>query len=324
MNNNIVQLLLDYNVSKYSFQQLNGNYHFINQHVDHIYIINLESNRIRRNYIHLIMKKMQINYELIVVQPPTEIQLQTIKEINGSLTNGEIGCYLSHMFCYHNAMQNNYKNIIVFEDDIIFHQDFHRLFESIIHQKQYDFLMLGASDYHFRKYNYRNVNPVLSTYQPQKINSGILGCHAIYFSKEGYTQMFQERLQYPTFMDHNLIQFLDYFSHSFSICSPNLIVPELSTTNLSHHIWITNHKKENYYFKKCFSTTFSFQHYYYLYLDIFQCITKENIDIELTFEQNIMTIIALYFSNNSYHLDNIKRRLRYDFFTVSDLFELIQ
>jgi GR25 family glycosyltransferase involved in LPS biosynthesis len=315
----IIELLQHYNVTKIVFQNDEQQSLFINQHVQHIYVINLESNLVRRNYIQVIMKKMQINYELIIVQPPTQQQIQYFATT--PLTKGEIGCYLSHMYCYHNAMQNNYSNIIVFEDDIIFHQHFHHLYETIQQQKKYDILMLGASDYHFNKTNCRRVHPTLSTYCPEINHTGILGCHAIYFSQEAYSHIFSERLKHPTFMDDRIVQFLNYFSNSFSICYPNLLLPEMSTTNLSHHIWITNHKKEKYYFKKCLHPSFSFQNYHYLYLDIFHCCQTNNhfIKINQSFEQNIKNILALYFKNNLYYLEIIQQRLRYDFFSVDDL-----
>lgn len=316
MHHEIIELLQNYHVAKISCTEHSSSF-FINQHVQHIYVINLESNVVRRNYIQVMMKKMQINYELIIVQPPTEQHIQFFSFT--PLTKGEIGCYLSHMYCYHDAMQNHYSNIIVLEDDIIFHQHFHDLYQTIQQQKKYDILMLGASDYHFSKTNYRRIHPTLSTYCPESNQTGILGCHAMYFSQEAYSHIFLERLKHPTFMDDRLVQFLHYFSNSFSICYPNLLLPEMSTTNLSHHIWITNHKKEKYYFKKCFHPSFSFQHYHYLYLDIFQTVPKNFVVMEQSFEQNIKNILALYFQNNLYYSQTIQQRLRYDFFSIHDL-----
>ena len=41
------------------------------------------------------------------------------------MTIGEVGCYLSHMWCLQDIVKNNYNNAIIFEDDIIVHKNFH-------------------------------------------------------------------------------------------------------------------------------------------------------------------------------------------------------
>ena len=44
----------------------------INRHVDKIYVINLNTDKLRAKYIEILMKKLNINYELIRVQKPTQ------------------------------------------------------------------------------------------------------------------------------------------------------------------------------------------------------------------------------------------------------------
>ena len=41
---------------------------FINNYIDEIYVINLAQDAVKRNYINYIMKKLNINYTIVVVQ----------------------------------------------------------------------------------------------------------------------------------------------------------------------------------------------------------------------------------------------------------------
>ena len=41
---------------------------------------------------------------------------------------GEVGCYLSHMWCLNDIIKNNIKNAIIFEDDIVVRKNFENLY----------------------------------------------------------------------------------------------------------------------------------------------------------------------------------------------------
>ena len=118
-----------------------------------IYVINLETDRIRRNYIIKLMEKYNINFELISVPKLNEHQYKCIG--NSHISLGEAGCYLSHMYCLNDAIIKDYNNIIIFEDDIILHKKFHLLFENTVKHCNFDILMLGANDFHFSKINHK-------------------------------------------------------------------------------------------------------------------------------------------------------------------------
>ena len=70
------------------------------------------------------MKKYNLSFTLIIVDKIDDFLFETFNR-NGSLTRGEIGCCLSHLWCLQNVIVNKYENAIIFEDDIIFHKDFH-------------------------------------------------------------------------------------------------------------------------------------------------------------------------------------------------------
>ena len=294
---------------------------YINKNVDHIYVINLDSYHIRRNYIIVLMKKYHINFELIIVNPISEDQYDCMN--NKIITKGEVGCYLSHMYCLNDAIKNNYKNIIIFEDDIILHKKFHEKFENIGDLGKFDILMLGAADFSFHKrHNARRIPNNL--YKP---HTNLLGAHAVLYSRRGAREMYLTRIQTPTYFDNKLECFLNIFDNSFYICFPNLVVSELSTTSLGHNFGVTDPVKESVYYKKCFSNTFDFSDYNFIYLLIFSNFNHKHFKIQDSFQNNIQKITT--YSNFKAHTsnisdrDNIKatilKRICYDFFTTDDL-----
>ena len=111
-----IQTVIDtYDVKRKTFINDEPLSMYINKNVEHIYVINLERDQIRRNYVTVLMKKYKINFEFIIVNPISEDQFNAIN--NKSITIGETGCYLSHMYCLNDAIKNNYNNIIIFEDE---------------------------------------------------------------------------------------------------------------------------------------------------------------------------------------------------------------
>ena len=66
-NETILELIHNYNVNKITFINDSNNNIYINQFVNHIYIINLDTDILRRNYIIKLMEKYNINFELIII-----------------------------------------------------------------------------------------------------------------------------------------------------------------------------------------------------------------------------------------------------------------
>ena len=313
-NRGIINLLNKYKVKRNILINDISREYFINNYVDHIYVINLETNILRKNYMTRLMEKYHINVEMITVPILNEYQYERIR--NQSISLGEAGCYLSHMYCLNDAIKNNYNRIIIFEDDIILHKNFHNLFENILQNNEYDILMLGANDFHFSKTNCKSISNNL--YKPDSKTTFLLGTHAIMYSKNGINEMFSLRLSKPTFMDNNLISLLTIFKNTFYIVYPNLVVSDLSTSNIHHNFWITNELKENYFYKNCFNSQFNFNDYNFIYLKPLEFYNQ--IDFIKTYEENIVSMLNLCFKTNEMKLiDIVKSRLVYDFFNLQDL-----
>jgi GR25 family glycosyltransferase involved in LPS biosynthesis len=314
--NPILNLINTYGVKRHTLVNDIDNEMYINQYVEHIYIINLEKDNIRRNYIIKLMQKYKINCELIIVPLLQQHEYEIIgnKHINIS----ETGCYLSHMYCLNDAIRHNFKNIIIFEDDIILHKQFHLLFEKTIKKSDpFDILMLGASDFNFMTFSHSLVNKEKSIYKPHINSTNLKGSFSVYYSNKGYLEFFNKRLESPTYIDDQLIQCINSFSNSFYICYPNIVVPDLSTSNIQHNFWITNEIKETYYFKKCYHM-FNFKEYNYICLVLLNNFTVND---NLTYEENMLISLNNYFIKNKdkQKIKTIKEKLEFIFFTIEDL-----
>ena len=120
----INQILNNYKVKIINFVNTNLESNTeINNNLEKIYVINLLENEIRRNYIMVLMKKLNINFTLVIVEKiPTEVY-SIINKIS-NISKSEAGCLISHLWCLNDIIKKNYQNAVVFEDDIILHKNF--------------------------------------------------------------------------------------------------------------------------------------------------------------------------------------------------------
>jgi len=289
--------------------------HILNEYTEEIFIINLLSNKTRRNYIMMLMKKYKVNFTLVIVEPINN-NIYTILNKNKKLTKAEIGCSLSHMWCLNKIITEKINNAIIFEDDIIFHKDFKNMFFKIMQKQSYDFLLLGACDFSFFKLNYKNVSEEEGLYKPHPHSSKVYGAHANYYSLKGATRMFEKTNENIYFFDRNYHFMFDYFKDTSFICYPNLVVSDISTTNINHdYHFFSEHEKK--YYSECFNN-FKFQDYNFIYLSLLIQHPKITITDTDTYEIYLNKIIEHLFKNNT-HQKEIKNRLVMNFFDINDL-----
>ena len=296
---------------------------YINKKIDIIYIINLKSNYLRAKYIEILMKKFNINYTLIQVEKPNDNIYKNVIKLskpNSKLMNyGEVGCYLSHMWCLNDLIKNGYRKGIIFEDDIIIHKDFNILIKNVLDGVIYDFLMLGTAD-HAIKRNYELIkkNIYIPKFGP------IMGTHAILYSSIGARCLFNYRLKYPVYFDKNLKEIFEFFgTNKTGICHPNLFTVENSTSNLGHDFGIRKYPYNDYYYKSCY-IDFKFTDYHFIYLDLF---SKNNIEYgeinNKSSEELIYSLLKNYFKNNIELVNYHYEKLSIDFINNDIIKELL-
>ena len=121
---------------------------FINEIVDKIYIINMDKDKSRMNVLDKKMKKLGLEYQRIPGVDGKKIYPKYKNKT--TLRPGQLGCLLSHLHILEDAIKNKYDNILVLEDDILFHNNFHHEFKKkynklVKNEKKYDIIYLGCS-----------------------------------------------------------------------------------------------------------------------------------------------------------------------------------
>jgi GR25 family glycosyltransferase involved in LPS biosynthesis len=288
-----------------------------------IYIINLRNNITRKKYIEIIMKKKNINYNLITVNFP-----KSTNEINELLKKknikfNELGCLLSHLWCLNDYMTRNTNNyLLILEDDIVFHNDFHDLFNKIyntIINDNIDFLMLGASDMYFAKTNSKVVSKEKNIYKPISKCHYLLGAHANIYNKNVAEFFFKFKINNCESFDYNY----DVIFKNFNayICCPNLVCAELSTSNLNHYDSRNLKKKQDYYYL-CFNN-FNFNDYHFLFLCFFTKLQNIVINDEDTVKDIIYKLLVNFFNKNSQYIEYYKNKMDYNFYSKEDILYLM-
>jgi GR25 family glycosyltransferase involved in LPS biosynthesis len=144
----------------------------MNKYVDHVYLINMDKDKDRLITVTNNCNELNIFFERFSGIDPKKL---SEKEKNKYLSKfnqyfmpyGIVGCAYSHIYIWLDAIKNNYKNILILEDDIIFKKNnFYKNFENAYNElpNNYDMFYIG--------YSYGDNNPTNNfkyIYQPKQI-----------------------------------------------------------------------------------------------------------------------------------------------------------
>ena len=124
--------------------------------IDKVYVINMDKDKERMLILDKKLKKLGLEYERISGVDGEK----KYKELNvkTKLRPGQLGCLLSHIKILEKAKNNNYQNILIFEDDVIFCKNFIeklvKLLKKVKHNEgHFDILYLGCS----QKHDWKNI-----------------------------------------------------------------------------------------------------------------------------------------------------------------------
>lgn len=124
-----------------TFRKIHPNLYF-----NKIYIINLKKDVKKRERMRDILDDMEMNYTFFdAVYGKDEQHIKEYQEqnLNDTLKSpGAYGYTLTMINIFKDAVENNYKKILVCDDDIIFHNDFLNMFDNNIRSIPYDWMVL--------------------------------------------------------------------------------------------------------------------------------------------------------------------------------------
>lgn len=113
-----------------------------NKLVDECYVINLERRKDRMEHMINELKKIDVSYRIF-----NAIDGLKIKDRDNIISNPEVATIKSHMGVIKDAIYNEYDKIAIFEDDIIFCDDFDKRLKYYIENipKDWDIMYLGSN-----------------------------------------------------------------------------------------------------------------------------------------------------------------------------------
>jgi glycosyl transferase family 25 len=121
------------------------------KYVDNVYLINMDKDTERLDSVTKECKKFNINFERFSGVNPLELSDEELdkyvtKTCQNICPNGLVGCAISHMKIYEDALKNNYKNILVLEDDVYFRDELYEELDKAMSElpEDYDILYLGC------------------------------------------------------------------------------------------------------------------------------------------------------------------------------------
>ena len=162
----------------------------MNYYVDNVYLINMDKDTDRLGKVTKECDKVNIKFERFTGIKVLNLSQNLLDKYIPIETqkygpNGMIGCGLSHLFIWQNAVKKNYKNILVLEDDVHFTYDFNKYITNIMDEvpEDYDILYLGYGE---KNYNIPNdSNNYIYIYKPKFQ----LLTHAMIISNKGLKKL---------------------------------------------------------------------------------------------------------------------------------------
>ena len=116
----------------------------INQYFDKIYLLNLQKRSDRLQPSKTRLDSLDIQYEVFFGCDGSVINHLFNKLENGYFTNPNyLGCAISHLSIYQDAIHHGYDKILILEDDNLIHSDIHNIFNTIEIPEWNDLFYLG-------------------------------------------------------------------------------------------------------------------------------------------------------------------------------------
>lgn len=311
MENTLLHFIHSYKPTIYKYFYTPDHEYLTN--VDQVFVINLKHEYVKRNYIITLFKQKKINFQLVIVEPQTtEVYNQFVK--NKEITRSEFGCLVSHLYIL-DYIARRKINAIIFEDDIWLHKNFVEEWNTLHKIRDFDFLLLGACDFHFSKENYSRVSNKLYTMKNEK--QLIYGAHANFYSHNAAKFWLTFKLNQIEFFDKHYFYLFSHFPLTSGIISPNLVLTDISYSNNGHTYPLLSLKEKEYY-AKCFKqVNFHCYHIFYPLLfsqqNVLQLIHKYK-----SYEEIIDEVLYVCFHNAEKEKE-IKSRLDLTHLTIEDI-----
>ena len=183
-----------------------------------VFIISLKRAQERR--INMVKKMKELNQNYIIFDAVdgknmTKYQKNLCAKFK-KLSDGEKGCFLSHYLLWKKILENDYENVIIFEDDaeIVNNEEFKNIRQFFI--PDYDYIYLG-----FCYEKYKDKIKDVKDFSIYKANKALC-THAYIISKNGVKKL----IEYLNSQDE-WVNPIDHIMNNIENSNKYLIVPQL-------------------------------------------------------------------------------------------------
>lgn len=214
-----------------------ANNHFSNI-FNRAYVINLED-RIDRK-IKMIHKLEQINIQYQFVKAVDtrndSEKLTKLIETTDYRKIGEIGYKETFQKIIKDAIKNEYETIICFDDDVLFHKNFHNKFEEKIKHipENWEILYLGASEWSNKDLDNFSGEYYYPTLEyDSKFGDGTCGSYAIAFKRSFLLKFYDYLVSFDNAFDRVLVGYIKSEQmKNVYVMYPNLAIAEIADSDI--------------------------------------------------------------------------------------------
>jgi len=125
----------------------------MNEHVDNVYVINMDKDAHRLQKVEAAAEKVGIAFERFVGVDVSAVARDVLDQyvradVQNKYPTGMIGCGLSHLLVWQDAVRRGFRNVLVLEDDVCFAHDFNECLDRVWEETpaDYDILYLGYGE----------------------------------------------------------------------------------------------------------------------------------------------------------------------------------
>lgn len=211
----------EYNTYKLIYSNL---YVDVNKYYDKIYCLNLDRRPDKWDIVKEKFDKLNINAVRYSAIDGNELSQEILSKYN-KINKYEIGCMLSHYNIIKNAKKNNYKRILILEDDICFAENFNEKFNKFISNipNNYKLLYLGATQHNWKDIEYEN-----EFYYAE----GTDGTFAYSITSKLYDTILNTDEVNNKPIDYKLWDIQKNFYKECFVCYPNIIIADVSDSDI--------------------------------------------------------------------------------------------
>lgn len=179
------------------------------------FIINLKQHTQRKTHMKTLCDSTGFDYEFVDAIYGKELkdidkyiknQEKTIEHIHREMSNGEIGCILSHQNIYNKIIQNNIPYALVLEDDIDFDLNITEILEKICFENlEFDTILLGYHGTNSREQlslNKSFIKSIKDHIKLYKLNEIAYGAYGYIISLQGASKILKQSSDFILPIDH--------------------------------------------------------------------------------------------------------------------------